>query len=249
MSDVRSLLKQTRQARRIAHPYAKYNSQGTLYCTACTQKIAGDPLWETHIQSVSHKEKVKNVIREGQRKAKRGIAAMAMGDEEEEEEMESRKRLKVQESESEGEEEEVVVVVVEEEEAEEGVRDEPPRPEMVEEKGTGEDALPADFFDPGSRPVKSGVDEEEWAKFQSEIADVIRRQEDGENEDEEGLKRGIVEEFEELNSLEDRLERLKKRRAELQMMRQDTMAVDGPTTEDKVEAEDEGDSEEEEEWW
>jgi len=168
---------------------------------------------------------------------------MAMEGEEEKEQMESRKRLKVQESESEEEEEEG------EEEAEEGVRDEPPQPQMVEDKGTGEDALPADFFDPGSRPVKSGVDEDEWAKFQSEIADVMRRQEDGEDEDEEELKRGIVEEFEELNSLEDRLDRLKKRRAELQVMRQDTMAVDGPTTEDNVEVEDEGDSEEEEEWW
>jgi len=239
MSDVRSLVKQARQARRITHPYAKYNSQGALYCTACTQKIASEALWETHVQSVSHKEKVKNVIHEGQRKSKRGIAATAMEDEEEEEQTESRKRLKVQESE--GEEEEEV--------EEEPVRDEPPQPEMVEEKGTGEDALPTDFFDPGSRPVKTGVDEDEWAKFQSEIADVIRRQEDGEDEDEAELKRGIVEEFEELNSLEDRLERLKKRRAELQRVRQAAMTVDGPTTESTVEAEDEGDSEEEEEWW
>jgi zinc finger protein 830 len=107
MADVRSLLKQACQARRITHPYAKYNSQGTLYCTACTQKIASEALWDTHIQSASHKEKVRNAIREGQRKAKRGIAATAM-DEEEEEEGESRKRLKVEEEPESEEEEEVV---------------------------------------------------------------------------------------------------------------------------------------------
>jgi zinc finger protein 830 len=234
MADVRSLLKQARQARRITHPYAKYNSQGTLYCTACTQKIASEALWDTHIQSALHKEKVRNVIREGQRKAKRGIAATAM-DEEDEEEGESRKRLKVEE-EPESEEEEVVAVP-----------DVPAQEEVPEEAGGGEDALPADFFDPGLQPVKTGVDEDEWAKFQSEIADVVARQEAGEDEDEEELKRGIAEEFDELNSLEDRVERLKKRRAELAMTRKEAMAVDVPTT---VKAEeDDGDSEAEEEWW
>jgi zinc finger protein 830 len=234
MADVRSLLKQARQARRITHPYGKYNSQGTLYCTACTQKIASEALWDTHIQSASHKEKVRNVIREGQRKAKRGIAATAM-DEEDEEEGESRKRLKVEE-EPESEEEEVVAVP-----------DVPAQEEVPEEAGGGEDALPADFFDPGLQPVKTGVDEDEWAKFQSEIADVVARQEAGEDEDEEELKRGIAEEFDELNSLEDRVERLKKRRAELAMTRKEAMAVDVPTT---VKAEeDDGDSEAEEEWW
>jgi zinc finger protein 830 len=234
MANVRSLLKQARQARRITHPYAKYNSQGTLYCTACTQKIASEALWDTHIQSALHKEKVRNVIREGQRKAKRGIAATAM-DEEDEEEGESRKRLKVEE-EPESEEEEVVAVP-----------DVPAQEEVPEEAGGGEDALPADFFDPGLQPVKTGVDEDEWAKFQSEIADVVARQEAGEDEDEEELKRGIAEEFDELNSLEDRVERLKKRRAELAMTRKEAMAVDVPTT---VKAEeDDGDSEAEEEWW
>jgi zinc finger protein 830 len=241
MSDVRSLLKQARQARQIAHPHAKYNPQGTLYCTACTQKIASEALWETHIQSIAHKEKVKNVIHGGQRKAKRGIVATALEDEEEKEEEERRKRLKVP---VEPEDEE-------EEEEEELIQEEPLPSEPVtvegEEKGTGDDALPADFFDPGSRLMKSGVDEDEWAKFQSEIADVIRRQED-ENEDEEELKRGIVEEFEEMNSLEDRVQRLKKRRAELQMVRQDAMLI-VPTVAVKIETVKEGDSEEEEEWW
>lgn len=227
MADVRSLLKQARQARRITHPYAKYNSQGTLYCTACTQKIAGEALWDTHIQSASHKEKVGNIIREGQRKAKRGIAATAMDDEDEEEEGESRKRLKVEE-------------VVE-------VKPEVPALEEVLEEASGEDALPADFFDPGLQPVKTGVDEDEWAKFQSEIADVVAQQEAGYDEDEEELKRGIAQEFDELNSLEDRVERLKKRRAELAMTRKEAMAIDLRTT-TKPE-EDEGDSEEEDEWW
>jgi zinc finger protein 830 len=237
MADVRSLLKQARQARRITHPYAKYNSHGTLYCTACTQKIASEALWDTHIQSASHKEKVRNIIREGQRKAKRGIAATAMDDEDEKEENESRKRLKVEEEPESEEDVEVVPEV-------------PAPDEVPAEAASGEDALPADFFDPGLQPVKTGVDEDEWAKFQSEIADVVARQEAGDDEDEEELKRGMAEEFDELNSLEDRVERLKKRRAELALMKKEAMAVDVPTTaKTEEEEEEDGDSEEEEEWW
>jgi hypothetical protein len=221
MSDVRSLLKQTRHSRRITHPYAKYSSQGFLYCTACTQKIASEALWETHIASTQHKEKVKNVIRESQRKAKRGIAATAMEDEDDEEE-ERRKRVKFQEPEKLMEEEEVPV-----------------------EHSVVDEGLPEDFFDEGTKPTKVGVDEDEWVKFQADIAQTIRNQEEGDLEDEEEVRRGIVGEFEERNTLEDRVERLKQRRAELQKVNKKikpaSMAVSNVAVDD--------DDDVEEEWW
>jgi len=224
MSDIRSLLKQARQTKRITHPYAKYSSSGTLYCTACTLKIPSEAIWDTHIASTQHKENVKKVIQEGQRKAKRGIAATAMAEEEQEVEQE-RKRLKVEQQ-----------VAKVEEEIEE------------DEEESAEEGLPADFFDPGMKPQTTGVDENEWAKFQEEIAETIRNQEEeGKDveEDIEELQRGIVDEFDELNTLEDRVERLKRRREELKAKDVQPMNV----VETNAEEEEEEDAEEEEEWW
>jgi len=228
MSDVRSLLKKTKQSRRITHPYAKYTAQGALYCTACTQKIASEALWENHIASTQHKERVKDVIRESQRKAKRGIAATAMEDEQPEEQ-ESRKRVKIQDPEPSVSEDAEIQV-------EQGTV-------MIVEEG-----LPEDFFDEGSKPAKTGVDEDEWKKFQAEIADTIRNQEEGDKEDEEEIRRGIVEEFEELNSLEDRVEKLKQRRAELQKVQKDVRAVSSMKSNVTMD-EDDDDADVEEEWW
>jgi len=227
MSDVRSLLKQARQTKRITHPYAKYSSSGTLYCTACSQKIPSEALWDTHIASTQHKEKVKDVIREGQRKAKRGIAATAMEEEEEEEEQgeQGRKRLRMVEPSNEPE----------------------PEPEPIVEEEDKEEGLPADFFDPGMKPQIKGVDENEWAKFQEEIAETIRNQEEEGNDDQadvEELQRGIVDEFDELTTLEDRVERLKRKRAELRAAKD----IQGPVPSEAVEDEDD-DAEVEEEWW
>jgi zinc finger protein 830 len=230
MSDVRSLLKQTRQSRRITHPYAKYTAQGALYCTACTQKIASDALWENHITSTQHKEKVKDVIRESQRKAKRGIAATAMEDEQPEEQ-ESRKRVRIQDPEPSVSED--VEIQVEQQTT------------MIDV----EEGLPEDFFDEGSKPAKTGVDEDEWKKFQAEIADTIRNQEEGDQEDEEEIRRGIVEEFEELNSLEDRVERLKQRRAELQKVQKDVQAVSSMKSNVAMDEDDDDADDVEEEWW
>jgi zinc finger protein 830 len=221
MSDVRALLKQTRQTRRITHPYAKYTAQGALYCTACTQKVASEALWETHSASTQHKDKVKDVIRESQRKAKRGIAATAM---EEEDAQESRKRVRIAEPEVEEQEVEEVQAEVEPE----------------------EEGLPADFFDEGSKPEKIGVDEDEWAKFQADIAETITTQQVGEEDEEEEMRRGIVEEFEEMNTLEDRVERLKKRRAELQKASKEANVV---LTVPAVPLDDDEEGEIEEEWW
>ena len=226
MSDIRSLLKQARQTRRITHPYAKYSSIGSLYCTACTQKISSEVLWESHISSSSHKQKVKDVIRASQQKAKRGIAATLMEEELLEEEQESNKRVRIEEPQ--------------------------PEPESEPEKGetksvvTGEETLPEGFFDPGQKPRKVGVDEDEWKQFQVDIAETIRNQEEIDKQDEEELKRYIIDEFDEMSTLEDRLDRLKKRRADLQSAMKDVKPFAAPQ---EIAGEDEDEQDVEEEWW
>ena len=147
-----------------------------------------------------------------------------MEDELQQEEQESRKRVKIQDPEPQKETEDDVI-------------------ESTEIQETVKEGLPEDFFDEGSKPAKTGVDEDEWIRFQADIADTIRNQEERDQEDEEEMRRGIVEEFEELNTLEDRLAR--QRRAEFIATKNEKpvpMAVDKNTV-------DEDDEAEEEEWW
>ncbi|KAM0563778.1 hypothetical protein ACHAPJ_001511 [Fusarium lateritium] len=55
MSDVRSLLRQQRAARRIEHPYATYSDAGKLLCTLCHEHIKSETLWDSHVRGEAHK--------------------------------------------------------------------------------------------------------------------------------------------------------------------------------------------------
>jgi zinc finger protein 830 len=54
MSDVRSLLKNERAARRIQHKYASYTPTGTLLCLVCHLQLKSESLWEGHLRSAGH---------------------------------------------------------------------------------------------------------------------------------------------------------------------------------------------------
>ncbi|GAB0132563.1 hypothetical protein EsDP_00000995 [Epichloe bromicola] len=54
-SDVRSLLRQQRAARRINHPHAAYSDAGKLLCSLCREQLKAESLWDTHLLSQSHK--------------------------------------------------------------------------------------------------------------------------------------------------------------------------------------------------
>lgn len=58
MSDVRSLLRQQRAARRIEHPYAAYSDAGKLLCTLCHEHIKTETLWDSHVRSEAHKTRL-----------------------------------------------------------------------------------------------------------------------------------------------------------------------------------------------
>ena len=58
MADVRALLRQQRAARRIEHPHAAYSDAGKLLCTVCHEHIKVESLWEGHLRSLGHRQRV-----------------------------------------------------------------------------------------------------------------------------------------------------------------------------------------------
>lgn len=61
MADVRSLLRQQRAARRIVHPHAAYSEAGKLLCTVCHEQIKAESLWDGHIRSPAHVQRVQKL--------------------------------------------------------------------------------------------------------------------------------------------------------------------------------------------
>ncbi|KAH8902061.1 hypothetical protein BR93DRAFT_888024 [Coniochaeta sp. PMI_546] len=61
MADVRSLLRQQRAARRIIHPHAAYSEAGKLLCTVCHEQVKAESLWDGHIRSPAHLQRVQKL--------------------------------------------------------------------------------------------------------------------------------------------------------------------------------------------
>ncbi|KAG5975304.1 hypothetical protein E4U56_003836 [Claviceps arundinis] len=59
-SDVRSLLRQQRAARRIDHPHAAYSDAGKLLCTLCREQLKAEALWDAHLSSQPHQERLQH---------------------------------------------------------------------------------------------------------------------------------------------------------------------------------------------
>ncbi|KAK1826828.1 hypothetical protein QBC39DRAFT_292522 [Podospora conica] len=58
MADVRALLRQQRAARRIDHPQAAYSDAGKLLCTLCHEHIKTESLWDSHLRTASHRQRL-----------------------------------------------------------------------------------------------------------------------------------------------------------------------------------------------
>lgn len=58
MADVRALLRQQRAARRIDHPAAAYSDAGKLLCTVCHEHIKTESLWDGHLRTASHRQRL-----------------------------------------------------------------------------------------------------------------------------------------------------------------------------------------------
>lgn len=60
MADVRALLRQQRAARRIDHPHAAYSDTGRLTCTVCNEPVKTESLWDTHLRSAGHRQRLQS---------------------------------------------------------------------------------------------------------------------------------------------------------------------------------------------
>ncbi|KAK0707994.1 hypothetical protein B0H67DRAFT_494852 [Lasiosphaeris hirsuta] len=58
MADVRALLRQQRDARRITHQHAAYSDAGKLLCVVCHEHIKTESLWNTHIRAAGHRQRL-----------------------------------------------------------------------------------------------------------------------------------------------------------------------------------------------
>lgn len=60
MADVRSLLRNERTARRISHPHATYSTTGALVCLLCHIQLKSDSLWNSHLRSTIHLQRIRD---------------------------------------------------------------------------------------------------------------------------------------------------------------------------------------------
>ncbi|KAK7959876.1 uncharacterized protein PG986_004730 [Apiospora aurea] len=58
MSDARALLRAHRAANRIEHPHAAYSDAGKLLCKLCHEAVKSESLWDGHVRSAAHRQKL-----------------------------------------------------------------------------------------------------------------------------------------------------------------------------------------------
>lgn len=72
MADVRSLLRQQREARRIEHPHAAYSDAGKLLCVVCHERIKTEALWDGHIRGAGHRQRLQTLQEQQSAKSTNG---------------------------------------------------------------------------------------------------------------------------------------------------------------------------------
>ncbi|KAH0558957.1 hypothetical protein GP486_004419 [Trichoglossum hirsutum] len=189
MADVRSLLRSERAARRITHPHSSYSATGTLICLVCNVQIKSESLWDTHLRSEQHAMR----LRRGEAGSVPKLSTATASDKRKrksdgEESDDSRKRMKNEknrtkvtkgflpegffdepaEGDAEGDQEEDNHDQTQLDSIPVRTRD----PALSTPLAS---AIPQDFFDtstPGSKGDTRGVDEDEWAAFERDIAGI-----------------------------------------------------------------------------
>lgn len=184
MADVRSLLRNERVSRRVAHPHAAYSSIGSLSCSICHVQLKSESLWGTHLKSaphISNLEKLRAATANGSLRSKK---RKADSDDEDED---LRKRAKPTNGLPEGffdkgskaDEGEAATEVG----AENTFTGTPTvtdtvifQPQSLPIQSNPNLGLPPGFFDPSAKgaplpsTAQSTIDEDEWAAFERDIA-------------------------------------------------------------------------------
>ncbi|KAI1435458.1 hypothetical protein GGR50DRAFT_321925 [Xylaria sp. CBS 124048] len=61
MADARALLRARRAENRIRHPNAAYSASGRLFCKLCQGPVKSESLWDTHIRSQIHRQRLQSI--------------------------------------------------------------------------------------------------------------------------------------------------------------------------------------------
>ncbi|KAM5365391.1 hypothetical protein ACJA88_012573 [Fusarium oxysporum] len=277
MSDVRSLLRQQRAARRIEHPYAAYSDAGKLLCTLCHEHIKTESLWDSHVRGEAHKTRLikaqtassanaRTSQQQTSQKRKHDDNEEAIDDKDGDVEMDDgrRKRNKTDGVDGDGDKDNKDQTLT------------PPRltrrtsttpSQGVEIQIPSRPATPAHRDgSSASTPGAPAMTAEEVAAADAqkeEEAEKRRAQADVDLEDEkEEATRALEEEFEEMEELEARVKRLKDKREALRKRGESFSQENGtekptslgkenldtPAIEEKDEDDDEEDDEEDDDW-
>ena len=112
MADVRSLLKNERANRRIAHPHARYSESGKLSCSLCDILVKPESAWKSHVRTPDH---AKRALRAAEASAQQ-TSKKRKAESDDEDEEDPRKRARGEEEEDIEDEVEVPVQAAEQEE-------------------------------------------------------------------------------------------------------------------------------------
>ncbi|KAH6640268.1 hypothetical protein F5144DRAFT_89228 [Chaetomium tenue] len=74
MADVRALLRQQRAARRVEHPHALYSDAGKLVCTVCNEQVKTESLWDKHLRSAGHRQRLQSIHQSSTKNGSNGYA-------------------------------------------------------------------------------------------------------------------------------------------------------------------------------
>lgn len=233
MSDIRSLLRNERDSRRLTHPHASYTASGKLLCSLCSVPIKTESLWDSHTRSQQHVARVKAL------KSAPPPVEKRKRSEEEDEDREEVKRTK-------GAPEGFVPQGFFDE------QDDGQEARVEKDGAAGADGVTAQAQDSTPAQAAVQVNEDEWAAFERDLAapapaaDPVphagatisaapmtaeeiaaqareeqsqqrgRREVEAEEEREDAT-RALEEEFEQMESLEERVRRLREQRERLRM--------------------------------
>lgn len=256
MSDIRALLAQERQARRVQHSNASYSKSGVLSCNACHLNIKSEALWDGHLKSANHRKNVQKSKETAPKSLKRKIDTVEDTEQIAEVddrgyEVDNRKKPKSaaqtngdilnggnEDSFATGNTPSAVPV-----KPVKAVRFAIEETEPISVPNLDQQPPPATTVPPSNQITEAGIDEDEWAAFEADIAPLAvpdyssativaapvsaaqlkaeadaeqkkLRDTEGEEEKEEESRR-LEEEFDVMEEMEERVKKLRQKREAL----------------------------------
>ena len=171
MTDVRSMLRTERAARRINHPQAQYSSSGLLSCSICSVPVKSEAFWDSHLRSGGHNARLRqlNAAKAPEKSLNRAPPnkKRKVDEEKEEDELTGRKKPRNGQLAKAPTSEDKEQTPLKDEEYANG--DEPQPEQGSRSSPSAQPRKPAEAF-PAPQSGNDAVDEDEWAAFERDIA-------------------------------------------------------------------------------